>query len=117
MKKEGPNKGRKFYVCPKPREQQCTFFEWADDESDPVNSSTYYNYLFNHLLVFNKLQCIFSATGPRKRVRKKTATVPKKKFVNTKSTTSRTKTTTKRKCSQCRQEGHTIKNCPNISHV
>ncbi|XP_026463562.1 DNA topoisomerase 3-alpha-like [Ctenocephalides felis] len=28
VKKEGPNKGRKFYVCPKPMEQQCKFFEW-----------------------------------------------------------------------------------------
>ncbi|KAJ1797544.1 DNA topoisomerase 3-alpha, partial [Coemansia sp. RSA 2399] len=27
---DGPNRGRPFYVCPKPRESQCGFFEWAD---------------------------------------------------------------------------------------
>lgn len=31
VQKAGPNKGKEFYVCSKPREQQCQFFEWADD--------------------------------------------------------------------------------------
>ena len=31
VQKEGPNKGRQFFTCPKPRESQCGFFEWADD--------------------------------------------------------------------------------------
>lgn len=31
MKKESRNKGREFYTCPKPREQQCNFLEWADN--------------------------------------------------------------------------------------
>ena len=31
VQKEGPNKGRQFYVCSKSREEQCGFFEWADD--------------------------------------------------------------------------------------
>lgn len=30
VQKEGPNKGRRFFVCAHPREQQCSFFEWAD---------------------------------------------------------------------------------------
>ncbi|KAL4658388.1 DNA topoisomerase 3-alpha [Arapaima gigas] len=29
--KEGPNKGRGFLTCGKPREQQCGFFQWIDD--------------------------------------------------------------------------------------
>ncbi|XP_046893588.1 DNA topoisomerase 3-alpha [Hypomesus transpacificus] len=29
--KEGPNKGRSFHACGKPREQQCGFFQWADE--------------------------------------------------------------------------------------
>ena len=33
MKKEGPNKGRKFLKCPKPKGSQCGFFKWADDIS------------------------------------------------------------------------------------
>ncbi|XP_072050284.1 5'-3' DNA helicase ZGRF1-like [Amphiura filiformis] len=30
VKKEGPNKGRFFYVCSSPRGNQCKFFMWAD---------------------------------------------------------------------------------------
>lgn len=30
VQKEGPNKGRQFYTCSKPRESQCGFFEWSD---------------------------------------------------------------------------------------
>lgn len=28
VKKDGPNKGREFYKCPK--QPPCNFFEWAD---------------------------------------------------------------------------------------
>lgn len=31
VQKDGPNKGRQFYVCGKPRGQQCQFFQWADE--------------------------------------------------------------------------------------
>ena len=31
MQKDGPNKGRQFFTCSKPRDDQCGFFEWADD--------------------------------------------------------------------------------------
>ncbi|XP_070580775.1 DNA topoisomerase 3-alpha-like [Ptychodera flava] len=30
VQKEGPNKGREFWTCPKPRDNQCGFFEWTD---------------------------------------------------------------------------------------
>eukprot|EP00434_Breviolum_minutum_P028373 symbB.v1.2.025103.t1/scaffold2405.1/size80018/3 len=30
VKKEGANKGRHFFVCPRGREEQCDFFAWAD---------------------------------------------------------------------------------------
>ncbi|XP_063969613.1 uncharacterized protein LOC129281362 isoform X1 [Lytechinus pictus] len=33
VKKDGPNKGRMFYVCNNQRENQCKFFEWADQHS------------------------------------------------------------------------------------
>lgn len=29
--KEGPNKGRLFWVCSKPQDANCDFFEWADE--------------------------------------------------------------------------------------
>nr|XP_025042155.1 DNA topoisomerase 3-alpha isoform X2 [Pelodiscus sinensis] len=35
VQKEGPNKGRQFHTCPKPREQQCGFFQWADENVAP----------------------------------------------------------------------------------
>lgn len=38
VQKEGPNKGRVFYACPKPRDSQCKFFQWADDESGGSSS-------------------------------------------------------------------------------
>ncbi|CAG0886947.1 unnamed protein product [Cyprideis torosa] len=31
--REGLNQGREFFVCPKPREEQCNFFAWADGPS------------------------------------------------------------------------------------
>ncbi|XP_014670296.1 PREDICTED: DNA topoisomerase 3-alpha-like [Priapulus caudatus] len=35
VQKEGPNRGRQFYCCSKPRESQCGFFQWADDGRGP----------------------------------------------------------------------------------
>ncbi|KAK3091602.1 hypothetical protein FSP39_021083 [Pinctada imbricata] len=32
VQKEGPNKGRPFYACNKPRGEGCNFFQWADEE-------------------------------------------------------------------------------------
>jgi len=29
--KEGPNKGRQFYGCPKGMNSTCNFFQWADE--------------------------------------------------------------------------------------
>merc|ERR1719233_1395004 len=31
VQKEGGNKGREFLCCPKPREEQCGYFQWADE--------------------------------------------------------------------------------------
>ena len=31
VKKDGPNKGRRFYACGLPRDVQCDFFLWAED--------------------------------------------------------------------------------------
>ena len=28
--KDGPNKGRRFFGCAKPRQESCNFFQWAD---------------------------------------------------------------------------------------
>ena len=39
VQKEGPNKGRTFYCCAKPREQQCGFFQWADEDPNQGRGS------------------------------------------------------------------------------
>lgn len=33
--KDGPNKGRAFLTCAKPRDQQCGFFQWVDENVAP----------------------------------------------------------------------------------
>lgn len=33
VQKEGPNQGRKFWACLKPREEACGFFEWVDNNN------------------------------------------------------------------------------------
>lgn len=47
--KEGANKGRRFFVCAAPREEQCGFFEWAmlerpgkenETNTSPIESSS-----------------------------------------------------------------------------
>lgn len=35
VQKDGPNKGRQFHTCTKPRERQCGFFEWVDENVAP----------------------------------------------------------------------------------
>ncbi|XP_041673326.1 DNA topoisomerase 3-alpha [Cheilinus undulatus] len=35
VQKDGPNKGRMFHTCGKPRGQQCGFFLWADENIPP----------------------------------------------------------------------------------
>ncbi|XP_023945939.1 DNA topoisomerase 3-alpha [Bicyclus anynana] len=34
VRKEGPNKGRQFYGCPKDGTARCSFFKWADEETN-----------------------------------------------------------------------------------
>ncbi|KAJ1719490.1 DNA topoisomerase 3-alpha [Coemansia biformis] len=38
--KEGPNKGRPFFVCSKGRDAQCDFFQWADQPSTSNGASS-----------------------------------------------------------------------------
>lgn len=40
VQKDGPNKGRQFHTCAKPREQQCGFFQWVDENVAPGEELT-----------------------------------------------------------------------------
>lgn len=39
VQKDGPNKGRTFHTCGKPRDQQCGFFLWADENEPPAGKA------------------------------------------------------------------------------
>ena len=41
VKKSGPNKGRKFYVCSLPRGEQCDHFEWKEDTLDEAQKALF----------------------------------------------------------------------------
>lgn len=47
VQKDGPNKGRMFHTCGKPREQQCGFFQWADENVPPAGKSHAHTHLFS----------------------------------------------------------------------
>lgn len=40
VQKDGPNKGRQFHTCAKPRERQCGFFQWVDENMAPGEAVT-----------------------------------------------------------------------------
>lgn len=44
VQKDGANKGRTFHTCGKPREQQCGFFQWADENVPPPGKAHTHTY-------------------------------------------------------------------------
>uniref|UniRef100_A0A7N6AE04 DNA topoisomerase n=1 Tax=Anabas testudineus TaxID=64144 RepID=A0A7N6AE04_ANATE len=49
VQKDGPNKGRMFHTCGKPREQQCGFFQWADENVPPPGKA--HTHMHIHLCI------------------------------------------------------------------
>lgn len=89
VQKEGPNKGRPFYSCPKGRESTCKFFKWADEDQS------------------------FNMNNDRKdwgnsQNKKGNSRGKRDDFFSKKTRT----TGGKRKCGICGTEGHTRKTCP-----
>ncbi|XP_011755460.2 DNA topoisomerase 3-alpha isoform X1 [Macaca nemestrina] len=91
VQKDGPNKGRQFHTCAKPREQQCGFFQWVDENTAPGTSGAP------------------SWTGDRGRILGLEA-----RSKRPRASSSDTGSTAKkpRKCSLCHQPGHTRPFCP-----
>nr|XP_035929406.1 DNA topoisomerase 3-alpha [Halichoerus grypus] len=91
VQKDGPNKGRQFHTCAKPREQQCGFFQWVDENVAPGT--------------FGAL------TWPRGRGRTQG---PEARSKRARASSTDTGSTPKkpRKCSLCHQPGHTRPFCP-----
>ncbi|XP_036408823.1 DNA topoisomerase 3-alpha [Megalops cyprinoides] len=81
--KEGPNKGRTFHTCGKPRDQQCGFFQWADENEPPAPGG-------------------FGAEGRGVKERKTGGSTSIKAPAAKRPRT----------CGLCRQPGHTRNTCP-----
>ncbi|XP_015264887.1 PREDICTED: DNA topoisomerase 3-alpha [Gekko japonicus] len=85
VQKEGPNKGRQFHTCAKPREQQCGFFQWADENAAPAFPSSH-------------------STGRE--------AGPNPKRPSSDSSVRPPTAKRPRTCGICHQAGHTRKTCP-----
>ncbi|XP_061196153.1 DNA topoisomerase 3-alpha-like [Saccostrea echinata] len=84
VNKDGPNKGRTFYACAKPRDQSCKFFQWGDENPEGINTGSYVG------------------SGGKKRTSSElgsSGTTPNRKRAA-------------RKCGLCGEEGHTKRTCP-----
>ncbi|XP_019659228.2 DNA topoisomerase 3-alpha isoform X1 [Ailuropoda melanoleuca] len=91
VQKDGPNKGRQFHTCAKPREQQCGFFQWVDENVAPGT--------------FRAL----TWPGDRGRTQGPEA---RSKRARASSTNPESTAKKPRKCSLCHQPGHTRPFCP-----
>ncbi|XP_044517721.1 DNA topoisomerase 3-alpha isoform X2 [Gracilinanus agilis] len=89
VQKEGPNKGRQFHTCSKPREHQCGFFQWADENMAPGTSGAVW---------FGGRGQVQESEARSKRPRNNSNTEPTTKKI--------------RKCGLCHQPGHNRTSCP-----
>ncbi|XP_011691377.1 PREDICTED: DNA topoisomerase 3-alpha-like [Wasmannia auropunctata] len=90
--KDGPNKGRQFYGCPKGRNIGCNFFKWADEDDANDESTNGGN---------------STTRGTWNNVRRPS---PQKEDNAAKR---RKVAEGERKCGNCRLKGHTRTTCPN----
>ncbi|XP_016137415.1 DNA topoisomerase 3-alpha-like [Sinocyclocheilus grahami] len=81
--KDGPNKSRMFHTCGKPRDQQCGFFQWANENVAPATDFS-------------------GGNGARHPGNKKASTTSNKP-----PTAKRQRT-----CGICHEPGHTRVTCP-----
>lgn len=103
VQKEGPNKGRNFYACPKPIGQGCGFFKWTEDVNENDNGGgSGSNYSYNRW------------SGNNRGGSKNTASRGGHKDKRSAPYKNPNQTRARRKCGNCGQEGHIRTKCPNI---
>ncbi|XP_053551092.1 DNA topoisomerase 3-alpha [Bombina bombina] len=90
VQKDGANKGRQFHTCPKPREQQCGFFQWADENAPPAPAGD------------------FSSPFGRAPASRAFGTKNKRSDSGSSGPTAKKQRT----CGICHQPGHNRTNCP-----
>ncbi|XP_038274936.1 DNA topoisomerase 3-alpha isoform X1 [Dermochelys coriacea] len=93
VQKEGPNKGRQFHTCPKPREQQCGFFQWVDENVAPGTARAFSS---NQFRSEGHLRGSGSKAKRPSNLSSEKGPTPKRQ----------------RTCGICHQLGHTRKTCP-----
>nr|KAF6274313.1 DNA topoisomerase III alpha [Myotis myotis] len=91
VQKDGPNKGRQFHTCAKPRAQQCGFFQWVDENVAPGASGA----------------VPWPGGGGNTRGPQSTSKRARASSSDPGSTAKKP-----RKCSLCHQPGHTRPFCP-----
>ncbi|XP_011878275.1 PREDICTED: DNA topoisomerase 3 isoform X2 [Vollenhovia emeryi] len=89
--KDGPNKGRQFYGCPKGMNSTCNFFKWAEDEDDVGGQNTDWG----NSTARRRANTARGGTHHRGNASKRPRL-----------------TGSKRKCGICGIEGHTRTTCP-----
>ncbi|XP_029173837.1 DNA topoisomerase 3-alpha-like [Nylanderia fulva] len=91
VQKDGPNKGRQFYGCPKGMNSTCKFFKWADENDiDNRGNTDWNNFNVNR-----------ESNQTRNRAPERGSAPKRPRLAGT-----------KRKCSNCGIEGHTKNRCP-----
>ncbi|XP_067390368.1 DNA topoisomerase 3-alpha [Emydura macquarii macquarii] len=93
VQKDGPNKGRQFHTCPKPREQQCGFFQWVDENVAPGAARAFSS---------NQFRSEGQSRGSGSKAKR-----PSNLSSEKEPTAKRQRT-----CGICHQVGHTRKTCP-----
>uniref|UniRef100_A0A1Y1LNG7 DNA topoisomerase n=1 Tax=Photinus pyralis TaxID=7054 RepID=A0A1Y1LNG7_PHOPY len=117
VSKDGPNKGRRFFCCPKPMGEGCRFFKWADDVNGTNGNDNGHDPYNGPGGAPNTSWNSGGGGGGGGNWRKKnTNWKSKKKTKSTGTLKPYNKNATQRKpktCGICRQEGHIRTNCPN----
>ncbi|XP_060521487.1 DNA topoisomerase 3-alpha [Cylas formicarius] len=103
VQKEGPNRGRRFYCCSKPVNEQCQFFQWADEPRPAGGGGGDDGWGGGGEPGAN-----WSFRGKARRGRGSSNATGRSQPYNAGSTAVRRP----RKCGKCGQEGHTKNKCP-----